>query len=39
LQLSVLLAVSVSVIVGIFAGLIPAYTASRLKPVDALRHE
>jgi len=36
---AVLLAVSVSVIVGVLAGLIPAYQASKLKPVDALRYE
>ncbi len=36
---SVILALSVSLIVGIVAGIIPAYQASRLKPVDALRYE
>lgn len=36
---SVLLAVSVSVGVGIVAGIVPAYQASKLKPVDALRYE
>ncbi|MCK5474869.1 MAG: FtsX-like permease family protein, partial [Candidatus Aenigmarchaeota archaeon] len=36
---SVILALSVSVISGIVAGMIPAYQASRLKPVDALRYE
>ena len=36
---SVVLALSVSVIVGVVAGAIPAYQASRLRPVDALRHE
>jgi putative ABC transport system permease protein len=36
---SVLMAIFVSVIVGAFAGLIPAYQASKLKPVDALRFE
>jgi ABC-type antimicrobial peptide transport system permease subunit len=28
-----------SVIIGIIAGLIPAYRASKLSPVDALRSE
>lgn len=28
-----------SIIIGMISGLIPAYRASRLKPVDALRHE
>ncbi|MBU0461775.1 MAG: FtsX-like permease family protein, partial [Nanoarchaeota archaeon] len=37
--MSVLLALSVSTIVGIVAGIIPAYQGSRLKPVDALRYE
>ncbi|MCZ7395855.1 MAG: ABC transporter permease [Candidatus Methanoperedens sp.] len=36
---SIMMALSVSVIVGILAGLIPAYQASKLKPVDALRYE
>ncbi len=36
---SVVLAVSVSVGVGLIAGAIPAYKASKLKPVDALRYE
>jgi len=36
---SVVIALSVSVIIGIVAGIIPAYQASRLKPVDALRYE
>ena len=33
------IATVVSVIVGIFAGIIPAYRASNLNPVDALRYE
>ncbi len=36
---SVLLAIAVSVGVGVIAGAIPAYQASKLKPVDALRYE
>jgi len=36
---SILIALSVSVGIGIVAGIIPAYQASRLKPVDALRYE
>ena len=36
---SVLMALGVSVGVGILAGIIPAYKASKLKPVDALRYE
>ena len=36
---SIILALSVSVSVGIIAGLVPAYQGSKLKPVDALRYE
>ena len=36
---SIIMALSVSVIVGVLAGAIPAYKASKLKPVDALRYE
>ena len=36
---SIIMALSVSVIVGILSGIIPAYQASKLKPVDALRYE
>lgn len=36
---SVMIALSVSVGVGILAGIIPAYQASKLRPVDALRYE
>ncbi|HEY9246890.1 MAG TPA: FtsX-like permease family protein, partial [Candidatus Methanoperedens sp.] len=36
---SIIMALSVSVIVGVLAGIIPAYQASKLKPVDALRYE
>jgi len=36
---SIFMAISVSVFIGIGAGIIPARKASRLKPVDALRYE
>jgi len=36
---SVLMAVFVSVFVDIISGIVPAYQASKLKPVDALRYE
>ncbi|MFH1728670.1 MAG: ABC transporter permease [Pseudomonadota bacterium] len=36
---SMIIALSVSVIIGIIAGFVPAYQASKLKPVDALRYE
>ncbi|HEY9206695.1 MAG TPA: ABC transporter permease [Candidatus Methanoperedens sp.] len=36
---SIIMALSVSVTVGVLAGIIPAYQASKLKPVDALRYE
>lgn len=36
---AIFLAISVSVIIGILAGAVPAYQASKLKPVDALRYE
>ncbi len=36
---SIIMALSVSVIVGIIAGIIPAIQASKLRPVDALRYE
>ena len=35
----VILALSISVLVGMVAGAIPAYQGSKLKPVDALRYE
>jgi putative ABC transport system permease protein len=28
-----------AVMIGVFSGVIPAYRASKLKPVDALRYE
>ncbi|MCA9477567.1 MAG: ABC transporter permease, partial [Nanoarchaeota archaeon] len=36
---SIVLALSVSVVIGIASGIIPAYQGSKLKPVDALRYE
>ena len=36
---SVILALSISVGIGMVSGVIPAYQASKLKPVDALRYE
>jgi len=36
---SVLISLSVSLFVGIIAGIVPAYQGSKLKPVDALRYE
>jgi putative ABC transport system permease protein len=36
---SVFIALSMSVLIGMIAGAIPAYKASKLKPVDALRYE
>lgn len=36
---SMIIAISVSVSIGLIAGFLPAYQASRLKPVDALRYE
>ncbi len=36
---TIFVALSVSVSVGIIAGIVPAFQASKLKPVDALRYE
>lgn len=36
---AVIMALSVSSGAGIIAGMVPAYHASKLKPVDALRYE
>jgi len=35
----VLIAIFVSFLVGVFSGLIPALRASRLNPIEALRHD
>ena len=36
---SIIMALAVLIIIGIIAGIVPAYQASKLKPVDALRYE
>jgi putative ABC transport system permease protein len=36
---TVLIAVAVSVSVGFYAGVWPAYIASKLDPIEALRHD
>ncbi|PIY60600.1 ABC transporter permease, partial [Candidatus Woesearchaeota archaeon CG_4_10_14_0_8_um_filter_47_5] len=36
---TILIALGLSVLIGMLSGAIPAYQASRLKPVDALRYE
>ncbi len=36
---TIFMAILVSVAIGILSGIIPAYSASKLKPVDALRYE
>jgi putative ABC transport system permease protein len=35
----IILAVSVSVVIGLFFGFYPAWNASRLNPIEALRSE
>jgi putative ABC transport system permease protein len=35
----VLIGISIAVFVGVVSGIIPAYNASKMKPVDALRYE
>jgi putative ABC transport system permease protein len=34
-----LLGISIAVVIGVLSGVIPAYNASKMKPVDALRYE
>jgi putative ABC transport system permease protein len=34
-----LLGISIAVVIGVLSGIIPAYNASKMKPVDALRYE
>jgi putative ABC transport system permease protein len=36
---TVLIAIIISLLVGLVSGFLPAYRASRLDPVDALRYE
>ncbi|NOX18877.1 MAG: FtsX-like permease family protein [Chlorobi bacterium] len=36
---SVILAIVISLLTGVFSGLAPAYTAAKMDPVDALRYE
>ncbi|MFA0823722.1 MAG: ABC transporter permease [Methanomethylovorans sp.] len=35
----VVLGISIAVVIGIISGVVPAYNASKMKPVDALRYE
>ena len=35
----VILGVSIAVVIGVISGVVPAYNASRMRPVDALRYE
>jgi putative ABC transport system permease protein len=35
----VLLGISIAVFIGVVSGIVPAYNASKMKPVDALRYE
>ena len=36
---SIMVAFSVSAVIGLFFGIYPAHNASRLNPIEALRHE
>ncbi|WP_321418588.1 ABC transporter permease [uncultured Methanomethylovorans sp.] len=35
----VILGISIAVVIGVISGVVPAYNASRMRPVDALRYE
>jgi putative ABC transport system permease protein len=35
----VILGISIAVVIGVISGVVPAYNASKMKPVDALRYE
>lgn len=35
----VILGISIAIVIGVISGVVPAYNASKMKPVDALRYE